>query len=115
RNAEFGGQLADCPKGVRSLFTGRQARLLSGVLVAHDLAGAKRHDPPRRNRYFDPGLGIAADPLSLVAQDDGAKARNLHILALAGRMAHVMEHALDDPRALGAGHAKPVVDDVRKI
>src|SRR5437764_11850827 len=83
--------------------------------VAHDLAGAERHDPPRRDRHFDPGLGITPHALSLVAQDEGAEAGNLHILALRERVAHVMEHPLDDARRFRSRQAKLTMSDVGEI
>src|SRR4051812_49933202 len=66
-----------------------------GDPVAHDLAGAEGHHAPRSDRNLDPGLGIAPDPLALVAQDERAESGHFDILADRQRMAHVMEHALD--------------------
>src|SRR5688572_8111519 len=54
----------------------------AGDPFAHDLAGAERQHPPGRDRHLDAGLGVAADPLALVAQDEAAEAGNLHILSV---------------------------------
>src|SRR3546814_8475904 len=55
--------------------------LFAGNARSHRLAGAKGHHAPRQDRHFDPRLGIAADPLRLVAQHEGSESRNFHILA----------------------------------
>src|SRR3954452_12204285 len=73
-----------------------------GDPVAHDLAGAEGHHPARRDRHFDARLRVAADALALVAQNEGAEARDLHILTLRQSVAHVMQDALDDVRRFGA-------------
>src|SRR5438105_189382 len=86
----------------------------AGDPLAHDLAGAEGQHPPRRDRHFDAGLGIAADPLALVAQDEAAEAGNLHILAIGERAAHMGENALDDAGGFGAGEADLAMDDVGK-
>ena len=57
--------------------------------VAHDLAGAEGHHPPRCDGDFDARLGVAADPLALVAKDEGSKAGHLHILSDPERMAQL--------------------------
>ena len=62
-----------------------------------------------------PVFGIAADALALVAQDEAAEAGDLHILALGQRMAHVVQHALDELGRFRAGQSEPVVDDVRQV
>jgi hypothetical protein len=62
------------------LFGGRHPAAALGDPVAHDLAGAEGHHAARRDRHFDAGLGIAADPLALVAQDEAAEAGNLDVL-----------------------------------
>src|SRR5689334_9421006 len=72
-----------------------------GDPLAHDLTGAEGEHAARRDRHLDAGLGIAADPLALVAQDEAAEARNLDVLAVGERGAHMMEDALDDARRLG--------------
>src|SRR6476659_4019530 len=66
--------------------------------VAHDLARAEGHHASRCDRHLDPGLGIAADPLTLVAQDEGAESGHFHILSDGQRVAHVVEHAFDHAR-----------------
>src|SRR3546814_7795272 len=81
-----------------SLLPGASAKGSAAVYnpLAHDLAGAERKDSARRDRNLDSGLRVAADPLALVAQDEAAEARNLHVLAVGQRMTHMVEHALDD-------------------
>ena len=49
-----------------------------------------------------PVFGIAADALALVAQDERAEAGDLHIRAVGERVAHVVQHALDEARAISA-------------
>ena len=88
---------------------------LPGDPVAHDLARAEGHHPARSDRHFDAGLGIAADTLPFVAQDESAEARDLHIAALGERCAHVVQHALDDVRRFGARQAELAMDDVREV
>src|SRR3954468_16190069 len=83
--------------------------------VAHDLAGAEGHHAARRDWHFDAGLRIAADALTLVAQDEGAEAGDLHVRAVSQRVAHVMEHALDQARAFRARQAQLAVHDVGQI
>src|SRR5574338_1027755 len=83
--------------------------------VAHDLTGAEGHHPPWSDRHFDAGLGIAADALALVAQDEGAEAGDLHIGALGERGAHVMEDALDDIGRFCPGQPELAVHDIGKV
>src|SRR5947208_3680353 len=80
--------------------------------VAHDLAGAEGHDAPRSDRHFDARLWVAADALALVAQDEGAESRHLDVCPFGQRVAHVVEHALDHARRLGARQPEPPVNDV---
>src|SRR3546814_13131294 len=91
-----------------SLLPGASAKGSAAVYnpLAHDLAGAERKDSARRDRNLDSGLRVAADPLALVAQDEAAEARNLHVLAVGQRMTHMVEHALDDICGLGPGKAR---------
>eukprot|EP01136_Pigoraptor_vietnamica_P003763 Opistho-1_new@33399 len=70
---------------------------------AQHLAGTERQHPAWRDRHLDTGLGVAADTLALVAQDEAAKARNLHILALGERFAHMAENLFDHPGCVRAG------------
>src|SRR3954469_19429098 len=77
----------------------------AGDPLAHDLAGAEGQHAPRRDRNLDPGFGIAADPLALVAQDEAAETGDLHILAIGERAAHMGEHAFDDAGRFGARQA----------
>src|SRR4051795_1116471 len=67
---------------------------LPGDSVAHDLAGAEGHDAPRSDRHFDTGLGVAANALTLVPEDERAEAGDLHVGAVGKRMAHVVKHTL---------------------
>ena len=62
-----------------------------------------------------PVFGIAADALALVAQDERAEAGNLHVLALGQRVAHVVQHALDDARGFGARQAELAMDDIGQV
>src|SRR5678815_1828321 len=71
------------------------SRALPGDPVAHDLACAEGHHPARRDRHFDARLGVPADTLALVAEDEGAEAGDLDVLSLGQRMTHVVKHALD--------------------
>src|SRR5436189_3806837 len=70
----------------------------AGDPLAHDLAGAEGEHSARRDRHLDPGLGIAPDPLALVAQDEASEAGNLDVLPIGQRGAHMVENALDDAR-----------------
>src|SRR5690242_12722029 len=97
-----------------SLSAGTEALALRD-LVAHDLAGAEGHHPPRSDRHLDAGLRIASDALALVAQDEGAEARNLHVLPFGERMAHVVKHPLDHARRFRARQAEAAVDDVGEV
>src|SRR5205814_4702866 len=83
--------------------------------LAHELAGAEGHTPARRDRHLDAGLRIAADPLALVAQDEGTEAGNLDVLSLRQRMAHVVQHALHQARRFGARQAEPAMHDVGEV
>src|SRR4029453_5708402 len=69
----------------------------------------------RSDRHFDAGLGIAADPLALVAQDEGAKAGNLHILSFRQRVAHVVKDSLDHIGRFRARQAKFAMDHVGEV
>src|SRR6476661_1154220 len=86
-----------------------------GDPVAHDLAGAESHHAPRSNRYLDPSLGIAADALALVTQNERPEARDLHVLADRERMAHVVKHAFDHARRFRPRQAKPAMNDVGEV
>src|SRR5918994_1404853 len=70
--------------------------------LAHDLTGAEGEHATRRDRHLDAGLRIAADPFALVAKDEAAEARYLHILPIGEGGTHVVEDALDDSRRIGA-------------
>src|SRR3546814_18696939 len=100
-----------------SLLPGASAKGSAAVYnpLAHDLAGAERKDSARRDRNLDSGLRVAADPLALVAQDEAAEARNLHVLAVGQRMTHTVEHALDDIGGLGPGEADSTLHDLGQI
>src|SRR5438105_10633094 len=74
-----------------------------GDPVAHDLACAEGHHAPRSDRNLDAGLWVAADPLTLVAQDECAESGHFHILADGERVAHVVKHAFDHASRFGAG------------
>src|SRR3982751_880156 len=83
--------------------------------VAHDLAGAESHHPARCDRHFDAGLGIAANALALVAQDERAEAGYLDVRALGERVTHVMKHPLDHIGRFGARQPELAVHGVGKV
>src|SRR5690348_4254508 len=88
---------------------------LPGDPVAHDLAGAEGHHAARGDRHFDTGLGVAADALALVAQDEGAETGDLHIAAVGKRVAHVVQHTLDHAGGFGARQAELAMHDVGQV
>ena len=90
-------------------------KLFAGNACSHRLAGAKRHHAPRQDRHLDPRLGIAADPLRLVAQHKGAEARNLHILPDRERVGHMVENRFDDRRRFIARQPDLLVDPAGDI
>src|SRR4029079_14687934 len=44
----------------------------------HNVARAEDQDPPRRNRYFIPGFGIAPHAFALLADAEGTERGKLH-------------------------------------
>src|SRR5437868_14284189 len=104
-------------KACSLLRIGSAMRVLPGPCdpLAHDLAGAEGEDAAGRDRHFDAGLRIAADPLALVAQDEAAEAGDLHILTFGQRVTHMMKDALDDARRFGPGQADFAMDDVGEV
>src|SRR6185312_7887990 len=83
--------------------TGRHARdrvafLGVGAVVDALLQDRRRlehHDPARRDRNLGPGLGIAADPLALLAHHEGAERGQLHRFALLEAIGDLLEHEFD--------------------
>src|SRR5262245_17788209 len=49
--------------------------------LLEDGGGLEHHDPPRRDRHFLAGLGIAPDALALLAHHERAERGELHGLA----------------------------------
>src|SRR4051812_45009735 len=86
-----------------------------GDPLAHDLTGAEGEHAARRDRHFDAGLRVAADPLAFVAKDEAAEAGDLHVVAVGQSGAHMVEDALDDPRRFGAGQTDLAMDDVGEV
>src|SRR4051794_5140786 len=102
-------------KAPGSLSPAATRRSALGDPVAHDLAGAERHHAPRCDRHFDAGLRIAADSLTLVAEDERAETRKLDVLSLGKRVTHVMKNTLDDAGRLGTRQAQSAMHDVGKV
>src|SRR3989344_2387310 len=81
----------------------------------HDLAGAEGQHAARSDRNLAPGLGVAPGAPALVAQQKGAEARNLHILAALESVGHVVEHRFLLLRRIGARQSYLVVDRIGQI
>src|SRR5258707_12579175 len=62
--------------------------------IAHHLARAEGQHAPRCDRHLDARFRIAADAFALVAEHERAEPRNLDVLALRERVAHMVEHLL---------------------
>src|SRR5262245_29044004 len=55
----------------------------------------EHHHPARRYRHFLAGLGIPANPLTLLANHEGAEGRQLHGLASFKAIRDLLQHQLD--------------------
>src|ERR1700683_1280110 len=60
------------------------------------LAWTERHHAPRADRNLLTGFGIAAGPLVFIAQVEIAEARQLHLLALRQRSAHLFKEEIHE-------------------
>src|SRR6266545_2781040 len=83
--------------------------------LLEDRRGFEDHDAPRRNRHFLAGLGIASDPLSLLAHHERSERRKLHCLAALQAVGDLLEHQLDQHSGFGARQPDFLVDRLAKI
>src|SRR5215831_1162837 len=70
----------------------------------------EHHDPARRDRDFLAGLGIAADPLALLAYHERSERGKLHGFAALETIGNFFEHQLYQCGRLGARQADLLVD-----
>lgn len=66
-DAELLRQFTNRQKSAGVLLSGCRQALALRNPVAHDLACAECHHPPRSDRHFDARFGVSADALSLIA------------------------------------------------
>jgi hypothetical protein len=59
------------------------------------MAGPEHENAPGQYRHFLPGLGIAADPLTFLANGKTAERRNLDAFSLRQGIANFIENGLD--------------------
>src|ERR1700730_7694221 len=83
--------------------------------LLEDRRGFEDHHAPRRDRYFLAGLGIAADPLALLAHDEGSERGQLHRLAALKTIGDLLQHQFHEGCGLGAREADLLVDGFAKI
>src|SRR5689334_395036 len=89
--------------------------MLPGDPIAHDLASAEGHHSPGGDRHLDSRLRVSAHALSLVAQDEGSEAGNLHVVPFGKRVAHVVKNALDQAGAFSTRQAELAMHDVGQV
>ena len=70
--------------------------------ITHHLARPEGEHTAGRDRHLDARLRVAADALALVAEHEGAKARDLDVLALRQGLAHMAEDLLYQFCRIGA-------------
>src|SRR5215831_11153297 len=75
----------------------------------------EHHDPARRDRDFLAGLGIAADPLALLAHDEGAKGGKLYRLTPFQAVGNFAQDQFDERRRFRAGEAHLLVDRLAQV
>src|ERR1700748_3215883 len=68
--------------------------------LLEDRRRLEHHDPARRNRNLLAGLGITADPLTLIAHNKGTDRGKLHRIATLERVGDLLEHQLNKCRGL---------------
>ena len=82
---------------------------------AQQLAGPEGQHGARLDRHFDPGLGIAANPLILVAQHEAAETGNLDVFTFGQRIAHLSENRLDQIKRLRPAETHLAIDRLCQI
>src|SRR5207244_1065153 len=73
------------------------------------------HHPPWRDRYLLAGLGIAPDPLALLAHDERAKRGKFHRLAALKAVGNFLQHEFDERRRFRAREADLLVNGLAQI
>src|ERR1700742_1709233 len=68
--------------------------------LLEDRRRLEHHDPARRNRNLLAGLGITADPLTLIAHNKGTERGKLHRLAALERVGDLLKHQFNKRRGL---------------
>src|SRR3954451_3708875 len=74
------------------------------------MRGAEDQHPPRADRHLLPGLRVAADPLTLLADRETAERRDLDDLAAFERTGNLGDHRLDEFGRLVAREADFLID-----
>ena len=115
-DAELARQFADRLKSAGSFCAGRHAGV-QPCAIRSRMIWLARKVITRRGAIGTSiaGLGIAADALALVAQDEGAEAGIFTFWPIGQRVAHMVEHALDHARRFGARQAELAMDDVGEV
>src|SRR5215510_15382409 len=82
-----------------------QLLMLAGIGVDALLENRRRlehHHAARRDRHFFAGLGIAPDPLALLAHHERAERRELHRLAALKTIGDFLQDEFDERGRFGA-------------
>src|SRR5947209_2716073 len=69
--------------------------------LLQDRRRLEHHHPPRRDRYLLAGLGIATDPLPLLAHHERAERGQLHRLSALETIRDLVENQLDQRSGFG--------------
>src|ERR1043166_3183299 len=75
----------------------------------------EHHDAARRDRHFLAGLGIATDPLALLAYHERSERGKLHGFAALETIGKLFKHPFDQRRRFGARQADLLVDRFAQI
>src|SRR5262249_46243009 len=95
------GSLSALTSGGRGLWHTRACRgrprpaMAIVDLVLQRVRGAEHQDPARTDRHLLPGFRVAADALSLLANGEAAKGRNLDHFAAFERLGNLGDHRFD--------------------
>src|SRR6266852_8823219 len=100
-------------RGVENLLAAAGVNVVDALL--EDRGRLEHHHPARRDRYFLAGLGIAPDPLALLAYHEGTEGRELHCFATFEAIGDLLEHQFDERCRFRARQPYLLVDRLAQV
>src|SRR6266849_4262626 len=100
-------------RGVENLLAAAGVNVVDALL--EDRGRLEHHHPARRDRHFLAGLGIAPDPLALLAHDKGTEGGQLYRLAALEAVGDFLQHQLDERGGFGARQSHLLVDRLAQV